>query len=89
MKTAAADRSHYLFSNRALVSLIIPLVIEQFLNVLVGMADTIMVSQAGEAAVSGVSLVDSVMQMCIRDRFLYLSGDDWVLHKYVKGRRLF
>ena len=23
------------------------------------------------------------------ERFLYLSGDDWVLHKYVKGRRLF
>ncbi len=40
--------------------LIIPLIIEQILAIAVGMADTIMVSAAGEAAVSGVSLVDTV-----------------------------
>ncbi len=55
------DRTGYLFDNRALVALIIPLIIEQFLSMLVGMADSIMISSVGEAAVSGVSLVDSVV----------------------------
>ena len=60
-KTARADRSGYLFDNRALVTLIIPLIIEQLLAVLVGMADSIMIASVGEAAVSGVSLVDQIM----------------------------
>lgn len=47
-----------MFSNRDLRDLILPLVVEQTLLMLVGMADTMMVSAAGEAAVSGVSLVD-------------------------------
>lgn len=49
-----------LFSNRQLVKLIIPLVIEQGLTILVGMADGVMVSSVGEAAISGVSLVDMI-----------------------------
>lgn len=49
-----------LFTRRQLLSLIIPLIIEQFLSIFVGMADTVMVSSAGEAAVSGVSLVDTL-----------------------------
>ena len=48
------------FSRKALMQLILPLVLEQFLSVAIGMADTIMVSTAGEAAVSGVSLVDDI-----------------------------
>lgn len=59
------DRSHYLFNNKALTALIIPLIIEQFLAVLVGMADSIMIANVGEAAVSGVSLVDQVMLLII------------------------
>ena len=50
----------YLFSNKNLVRLIIPLVIEQGLTILVGMADGVMVSSVGEAAISGVSLVDMI-----------------------------
>lgn len=50
----------HLFSNKRLMKLIIPLVIEQGLTILVGMADGIMVSSVGEAAISGVSLVDMI-----------------------------
>ena len=49
-----------LFSNQKLWKLIIPLVIEQGLTILVGMADGVMVSSVGEAAISGVSLVDMI-----------------------------
>lgn len=49
-----------MFTNKDLRKLIIPLIIEQLLVVTVGFADTIMVSSVGEAAVSAVSLVDSI-----------------------------
>ena len=54
-----------MFSNKDLRKLIIPLVIEQILAVLVGTADTVMVSYAGESAISGVSLVDMFAYMVI------------------------
>ena len=47
-----------IFSNHGLMVMLVPLFMEQLLNVLVGVADTFMVSYAGEAAVSGVSLVN-------------------------------
>lgn len=47
-----------LFSNKDLKKLIVPLILEQALAITVGMADTMMISSVGEAAVSGVSLVD-------------------------------
>ena len=49
-----------LFSRKDLTKLLIPLLIEQMLAVAVGMADVVMVAAVGEAAVSGVSLVDSI-----------------------------
>jgi putative efflux protein, MATE family len=49
-----------LFSNKDLKKLILPLVVEQFLAVTIGMINTIMVSSCGEAAVSGISLVESI-----------------------------
>ncbi len=48
------------FTNQQLNALIIPLVIEQLLAITVGFADTVMVSNVGESAVSAVSLVDSI-----------------------------
>ncbi len=55
----------YLFSRTDIRNLIIPLMVEQLLSVLVGLADSIMVAHAGEAAMSGVSLVDSVFLLII------------------------
>lgn len=55
------ERKQRIFSNKDLATLIIPLIIEQLLTVTVGLADSIMIASVGEAAVSGVSLVDSVM----------------------------
>ncbi|MBQ7658783.1 MAG: MATE family efflux transporter, partial [Butyrivibrio sp.] len=51
--------SKHIFSNRKLLLLLIPIIAEQFLNSLMGMADSMMVSNVGAAALSGVSLVDS------------------------------
>ncbi len=63
------EPSRQKFSNRALVGLIVPILGEQLLTLLVGLADTMMVSYAGEAAVSGVSLVNQLNTV-----FLYIFG---------------
>lgn len=49
-----------LFSKQDIKKLIIPLIIEQVLVITVGVVDTVMISSVGEAAVSGVSLVDTI-----------------------------
>lgn len=63
-ETVAVDKklqkTNYLFSNSDIKKLIIPLIIEQILTVFVGMVDSMMISSCGEAAVSGVSLIDTV-----------------------------
>ena len=55
-----------MFSRKDLVKLLAPLVVEQILAVLVGMVDVVMVAAVGEAAVSGVSLVDSISILIIQ-----------------------
>ncbi|QNM05230.1 MATE family efflux transporter [Qiania dongpingensis] len=55
-----------MFSKRDLRRLLIPLIVEQFLAVLVGMVDVVMVAGVGEAAVSGVSLVDAINLLLIQ-----------------------
>lgn len=67
-----------MFTRRDLVRLIIPLIIEQVLAATVGIADTFMVSSVGEAAVSGVSLVDSI-NLLLLNVFAALStaGRSW------------
>lgn len=73
------------FSNEDLRKLLIPLIIEQFLAVAMGMADTVMVASCGEAAVSGISLVDSicVLMICL---FSAMSSGGAVVAAQFKGK---
>lgn len=54
-----------MFNRRQLMNIVIPLIINQTLAVALGMEDSLMVSSAGEAAISGVGLVDSVNQLLV------------------------
>ena len=58
--------NNHMFSNRKLLLLLIPIIAEQFLNSLMGMADSMMVSNVGAAALSGVSLVDSINNLVVQ-----------------------
>lgn len=58
-------KAHTEFSNRQIAALLGPLLLEQFLAIAVGLADSLMVSSVGEAAISAVSLVDSVCALMI------------------------
>lgn len=75
-----------LFSNQQLKRLIIPLVIEQLLAVTVGMADTIMITTVGEAAVSGISLVDNISLLLIQLMAALCTGGAVIAAQYL-GRR--
>ena len=72
-----------LFSGRDLKRLILPLVVEQFLAVTIGMVDTIMVSSCGEAAVSGVSLVDSINILLINIFSALATGGSIIASQYL------
>lgn len=72
-----------LFSNEALRRLIVPLIIEQILAVSVGMADTMMISSAGEAATSGVSLVDMINNLIINIFAAVSTGGAVVASQYL------
>ena len=65
--TAQVDESEFKiqFTRKALLALIVPLIIEQILGILMGVVDTMMVSGLGDAAVSGVSLVDMLCALFI------------------------
>ena len=75
-----------MFSNKQLKDMILPLLMEQFLLMLVGLADTMVVSYAGEAAVSGVSLVNSFNTIFINLFTALASGGAVVVSQYI-GRR--
>ena len=74
------------FSNRQLVDLIAPLLLEQFLAIGVGLADSLMVSHVGDAAISAVSLVDSISNLMIYMFSAMAAGGAAVAGQYI-GRR--
>lgn len=74
------------FSNQKLKEMIVPLFFEQLLVMLVGMADTLVVSYAGEAAVSGVSLVNQFNTIFIYLFTALASGGAVVISQYI-GRK--
>lgn len=75
-----------LFTRRQLANLLIPLVIEQLLLMTVGMADTMMVTTAGESVVSGVSLVDNVNILIINIFSALSTGGAVVVSQYLGHR---
>ena len=75
-----------MFSNKQLRKLIVPLVIEQFLVISLGMIDTVMVSAVGEAAVSGVSIVD-MLNVLVIDIFAGLATGGAVVVSHYLGAK--
>ena len=73
----------HIFSNRKLLLLLIPIIAEQFLNSLMGMADSMMVSNVGSAALSGVSLVDSINNLVVQAFAAMATGGVIICSTYV------
>lgn len=76
-----------LFTREELKKLIIPLILEQLLAISIGMSDTLMVSACGEAAVSGVSLVDSISVLLIQILSALATGGAVVCSQYL-GKKM-
>ena len=75
-----------LFTNRALVNLTIPIIIDALLAILAGTVDAAMVSSAGEAAVSAVSLVDAINILFISVFSSLAVGGSVVTAQYIGSR---
>lgn len=72
-----------LYSNRGLALLFLPLVVEQTLKYSLGVVDSMMVASVGEAAVSGVSLIDFVMSFITSLFAALLVGGSAVISQYL------
>ena len=84
--TSTQKPTNPLFTRQALVALLLPLIAEQALSVTIGLADTLMVSSVGEAAVSGVSLVDSFNTLMIQVMSALATGGAVVTSQYIGHR---
>ena len=76
-----------MYSNKDLCKLILPLIIEQVLAVTIGIADTVMVSSAGEAAVSGISLIDSINILLINLFTAMATGGAIIATQYIGSKQ--
>lgn len=77
------QKEQHLFTNKMIWALLVPLMIEQLLNSLMGMADTVMVSNVGPAAMSAVSLVDSINMLIIQAFSALAAGGSIVCSQYI------
>ena len=77
------EQQQHMFSNRMICSLLIPVVLEQLLNSIMGTADTMMVSNVGSAAISAVSLVDSINVLVIQAFSALAAGGAIVCAQYI------
>ena len=75
-----------MFSNRMICSILVPVVLEQLLNSIMGTADTMMVSNVGSAAISAVSLVDSINVLVIQAFSALAAGGAIVCAQYIGQR---
>ena len=84
-KLAAPVRAdkEMMFTNRQLVALMWPLLLEQFLAITVGLADSLMVATVGDAAISAVSLVDSISNLMIYVFSAMATGGAAVAGQYI------
>ena len=79
------DKNDLMFNNKVLFALLIPIVIEQLLNSFMGMVDTMMVSNLGSQAISGVSLVDSVNNLIVQLFSAMATGAAIIHYSIVEG----
>ena len=77
------DTQKHLFDNRKLAALLIPLAIDQLLNSFMGTVDTLIVSNLGSAAISAVTLVDSINILIVQAFFALASGGTVVCSHYL------
>ncbi|MGN1147201.1 MAG: MATE family efflux transporter [Lachnospiraceae bacterium] len=82
MEKMQVENKH-IFSSAALRALLFPLIIEQILNSLMGTVDTIMVSNVGPAAMSAVSLVDSINTLLIQAFAALAAGGCIICSQYI------
>mgnify|MGYP001375717018 CR=1 FL=1 len=75
-----------MFDNRALFALLLPIIIEQILNSFMGMVDTVMVSNVGSAAISAVSLVDSINNLVIQVFSAMAAGAAIVCSRFIGAK---
>ncbi len=83
MEMGLENKKHFLFSNKDLFVLLLPLIVEQLLSILVGLTDSIMVATVGEAAVSAVSLVDTCFVLLINIFSALATGGAVVAGQYL------
>ena len=79
------DRKNLLFDRKALFWLLVPIIVEQFLNSFMGMVDTMMVSTVGSFAISAVSLVDSINNLVIQIFAAMAAGAVIICSQYIGG----
>lgn len=77
------DWNNILFDNKSLFWLLLPIIIEQFLNSLMGLADTMMVSTVGSEAMSAVALVDSINNLVIQIFAAMAAGAAIICSQYI------